>query len=158
PRPPLRGGLGTVLALLVGLEALDRRDHPAPVLAALLLLRLQVLDQPRLDDDAADLLRDRAEEADLVAREAPPAERLDADHAHRRPALGDRRAEERVVALLAGLREELVARVGRRIDRHHRLELLDRHAGEPFLDAHRDLADGAPLETGRRPESQALGP
>src|SRR5262249_17804253 len=32
-----------------------------------------------------------------------------------------------------------------------------RHAGEAFLDAHRDLADRASLEAGRRPQGQPLG-
>src|SRR6185503_4199056 len=144
--------------LLVRLEALDRRDHAAAILAPLLLLGLQVLGETRLRDDAADLRRDGAEEADLVAREAPAPERLHDQHADRHAALDDRHAEEGMVLLLARLREELVAGMRDGIDRHHRLELLDRHAGEAFLDAHRDLADGAPLETRRGPEGQALRP
>src|SRR5207245_237495 len=76
-------------------------------------------------------------------------------HAERRAALDDRHAEEGVVFLLAGIREELVAGMGDRIDRHHRLELLDRHAGEPLLDAHRHLADRVPIETDGRPQREA---
>src|SRR5207237_10090460 len=37
-----------------------------------------------------------------------------------------------------------------------RLHLLDRHAGEAFLDAHRDLADRARREARGRPQRQAL--
>jgi hypothetical protein len=142
---PRGGRLGLVL-LLVRLESLDRRDHAAPVLPPFFLLGLQVLGQPRLRDDASHLRRDGAKEADLVAREAPAAERLHDQHADRRAALDDRHAEEGVVFLLARFRKELVTGVRDGVDGHHRLELLDRHAGEAFLDAHVDLADRAPLE------------
>ena len=107
---------------------------------------------------AAHLRRDGAQQPHLVAREAAAPQRLHDQHAERRAALDDRHAEERVVALLAGLREELVARVGERIDDHHRLELLDHHAGQAFADRHRHLADGAALETGGRPQREPLGP
>src|SRR5207302_3525862 len=153
---PPRARLGALCRLLVGLQALDRRDHAAAVLATLLLLRLEVLEQPRLDDDAAHLPGDRAQEPYLVAREPPAAERLDHQHAHRRAALGDRHADEGMVFLLAGLREVLVPGMRAGIDRHHRLALLDPHAGETFLDAHRPLPDGALLEPRRRPEREAL--
>src|SRR6185295_567545 len=111
-RAPAALCLGLVGYPLVRLKALDRRDHPAPVLAALLLFALQVLEEPRLHDDAAHLHRDGAQEADLVAREAPPAERLHDQDTDRRAALDDRDAQERVILLLARLREELVARMG----------------------------------------------
>src|SRR5207247_161542 len=153
---PPRARLGALCRLLVGLQALDRRDHAAAVLATLLLLRLEVLEEPRLDDDAAHLAGDRAQEPHLVTREPAAAERLDHQHAHRRAALGDRDADEGMVFLLAGLREVLVPGMRDGIDRHHRLALLDHHAGETCLDAHRHLADGALLEPRRRPEREAL--
>ena len=156
PGPPPRRPGRSRTRLLVRLQPLDRGDHPPPVLAALLLLGLQVLQEPRLHDDAAHLGGDRAQEPDLVRREATPAQGLHHQHPDRGAALDDRDAEEGVVALLAGLGEELVAGMRRGIDGHHRLELLDRHAGEPFLDAHRDLADRAPFEAGRRPQCEPL--
>ena len=68
PRPPrpLRGALRAPGRLLVRLQALDRRDHPAPVVPALLLLAAQVLEQARLRDDATHLGGDRPQDADLV--------------------------------------------------------------------------------------------
>ncbi len=157
PRPAAPGRrLGTVGGLLVGLQALDGRHHPAAELTPLVLLALQVLHQARRHDDGADLGGDLAQDADLVRGEPAAPERLHDQHADRRAALDERHAEEGVVLLLAGLREELVAGVRDRIDRHHRLELLDRHAGEPLLDAHRHLADGVPVEADGRPQREAL--
>ena len=144
------------IALLVRVQAADRVHHPLAVLLPLLLFALEGLEKARLDDDAAHLRGDRAQQAQLVRREPPAPQRLHDQDAERCALLGDRHAEERVVALLAGLGEVLVARVRQRIDDHHRLVLLDDHAGEAFVDAHRHLADGGALETGGRPQRQPL--
>ncbi len=153
-----RGALGALgPLLLVGLEALDRAHHPPAVVPALLLLALQVLEQPGLHDDTADLRGDGAQQAQLVRGELPPAERLHDEHADRGATLDDRHSDEGVVLLLPRLGEELVAGVHDGVDRHHRLELLDRHAGQPLIDAHRDLADRARGKPGGRPQGQPLG-
>src|SRR6058998_1970885 len=85
PGPPraLPAALRTPGRLLVGLQTLDRRDHPAPVVPALLLLAPQVLEQSRLRDDATHLGGDRAQDADLVRRELAATERLHDEDADR---------------------------------------------------------------------------
>src|SRR5581483_674347 len=67
--------LGPLRRRLVRLQPFDRGDHAPTVLAAFLLLALQVLEQTGLDDDPAHLGRDRPEDPQLVTRESPTAER-----------------------------------------------------------------------------------
>src|SRR5439155_26116081 len=63
--------LGPLGGLLVGLQPLDRRDHAPAVLATLLLLALEALEQAGLDDDGAHLAGARPPQAHPVARGSP---------------------------------------------------------------------------------------
>src|SRR5262249_44229078 len=92
-----------VRRLLVGLQPLDGVDHAAAVVATLLLAVLDLLQQARLDDDAAHLRRDGTQDAQLVGGELPAPERLHHEHAERRLALDHGNADEGVELLLARL-------------------------------------------------------
>ena len=160
-RPSRASGAGPAPRALDRFSYVVQALHRAPTIAARYsrrscsLLRRSSTSRACTSTPAT-LRRDGAQEPDLAARELPAPQRLHDQHAERRAALEDRDAEERVVALLARLREELVARVGHGIDDHHRLELLDDHAGEALADAHRHLADGAAVEAGGGAQGEAL--
>ena len=145
-----------------GLEASrgagDGLLHLAAVALAFLFLALQALGEMRVDHERADLAGHRARKADFFGREAAAAAALHDEHAARRDALADGHAEEGVVLLLAGLREELEARMRQRVvDDDGRL-LLDDEADEALGLAHRHAADAAGRQAvrGRQAEQPGL--
>ena len=101
-----------------------------------------------------ELAGDGAQQADLVGGELAAAQRLHDQHAERRAPLEHGHAEERVVALLVRLGEELEARVHRRVGYRDRLHGLDDEAGQALADQHAHAADRAVLEAGGRPQRE----
>jgi hypothetical protein len=94
-----------------------------------------------------------------VGRERARLDGLHHDDAHEQAALEHRGAEERVIQVLAGLREVLEARVSRGVGYHERRELLGRQAHQPFVQTHPHAAHARRIEAdgGRQLEVPAIG-
>jgi hypothetical protein len=99
------------------------------------LLRVGV--QLCVHDRLRDLRRDRDEEVDLVLRELARRERPDVQSACETLARENRHGENRLVLVLAQVRERLEPRIEVRLRRDHDGSALRRrHAGDPFSRPH----------------------
>lgn len=110
-------------------------------------------------DDPGELGAHGDEEGFLAFVELAALLLLHHQHPHHPPMVDDRRAEERRVALLAGLGEIAVARVGGGVLQVERLLAGADQADQAFAGSHADLADGTLVEAfgGHQDETLGLG-
>lgn len=94
-----------------------------------------------LRDEGTDLARRQQQRGDLVVGEAALLDRLHDQHALQQLPVDQGDAEERVVRVLAGLREVLEARMPLHVRRLDRPQLLGDQPRESFVQLHPDLAD-----------------